>query len=70
MAHSYYKDQVITYKKKFYQAASELGGNFSKPDDLISWAIYEMFHAPSRTFVLIHSVYGLSVLLYTFHAIL
>ncbi|CDW90145.1 UNKNOWN [Stylonychia lemnae] len=65
---SYHKDQVISYKKKAYQAVSDIG-NFSKPDDLFSLAIYETFNQPSRTFIGIHSIYGMGVLLYTLFAL-
>ena len=67
--HTYFKSQLVTYKNKLYQAASDYGTNYSKPDDLLSWFIYEMFNYPSRSFVVVHVAYGLCVLIYTFFAL-
>lgn len=41
----------------------------SKPDDLCSLVLYEVFNFPSRTFAAIHLCYGISILFYTFFAL-
>jgi hypothetical protein len=44
-------------------------GNLSKPDDLCSRALYEIFSAPSRAFTVLHCAFGLNILIFTFYAL-
>lgn len=60
---SYQKGQIVEYKSQLYQAVSDFG-NLSKPDDLCSKAIYEIFNFPSRSFAYLHILYGLLVFFY------
>lgn len=65
---AYSRGQIVEYNSRMYQALSEFG-NLSKPDDLCSRLLYEIFNFPSRTFMIIHVLYGLQVLFYTFYAL-
>ena len=65
---AYQKDQVVDYKQRLYKAKSDFG-NLSKPDDLCSRALYEVFKAPSRSFAILHVLFGFNVLIYTFYAL-
>lgn len=44
-------------------------GNLSKPDDLCSRALYEIFSAPSRAFTVLHCLFGFNILVFTFYAL-
>lgn len=58
----------MEYKQRYYEARSDFG-NMSKPDDLCSRAIFEIFNHPSRAFAFIHVIFGISLLVFTFYAI-
>ena len=44
-------------------------GNLSKPDDLCSKLLFEIFNSPSRTYMIIHIGFAISILLFTFFAV-
>ena len=62
------KGSIIDYKGNFYRAKCEVG-NSCKPDDLPSKAIFEIFTNASRSFMILHIISGLSIIIFIIYAL-
>jgi len=43
--------------------------NLSSPEDISARVVYEMFGKPSRTYAIVHGMYGIIVMVMTFYTI-